>query len=785
MELLHAQALTRTGGAELLAGVDLRLAEGDRLGLVGPNGSGKSTLLRLLAGLETPDGGRLRRAPGVRVGYLPQRLPAARRGETLWQYAQGALSEVRAAEARLRAAEGRLAEGRDGGEALTLLEAEFERLGGFGAEADLRRELAAAGFGGADDERALTSLSAGERRRLALATLLAEGADLLLLDEPTNHLDLPARARLAERLAAWRGALVVVSHDRALLDASTNRTGFLEPASPMERASRLVLEGAPYSEALLRREGALRSSRRRERERLKEADRLERMAAELATFGRKAQARRKAAERRRSTLLASVMDAPTRTDAAPRLAAAGGSRRRPRGERLVEAVHLSAPPVLDDARVTIRRGERVALLGPNGSGKSTLLALLEGSSRSTDPRAELRYLEGLKLRLIGQVDRGLVDGVDLQQQVADRVGHAAAGMLLSGAGLPPATWSRAPEELSGGERARAGLALALTEEADLWLIDEPTNDLDLQAVEAFEAQLSEKLDGSGAALLLATHDRRLAERLASEVWAIEEGAVVRYRDPAAYLAGERTGAALEEGVAAGGGNGEVEPAAPSPEAPPEGATTRVEELEAERERLLRLRDERVDLTERERGRLQERLKAVEGELMLAYGAALPPPAPRYRLREGGITLYADVLTEEGGERRLAVVAADSTGRPGPERGRGDRRAAASAATALARLGEGLPPTRRQSGCAAAWLEVRLVDGVGHLRLATVDDACALPHVHAALADAGARLAFTRLGVRAVQLHHAGPLPGTALREADGGWWTLGLGDFLAAEGWRA
>ncbi len=842
MELLVAQRLTHlVGGTELLADVNLRLATGDRVGLVGPNGSGKSTLLRLLAGHLAPESGRLVRAPGVRVGYLPQTTGRFTQDETVWQFASRALTVVRELESRMREAERQAAAGRLQPDVYARLQAEFERAGGFGAEAALRRELAAVGFHPADDGRMVSRLSPGERRRLALATALAEGSDLLLLDEPTNHLDISARVRLGRRLAAWRGALVVVSHDRALLDESTNRTAFLEVPRAEDAPHRLVLETGAYTVAHARRQGTIRASHKRERERAKEAARLEAMAAELARFGKKATARKRAAQRELQGIRLRQM-AGQRESAAdgsgspPRLAQVGGSGGKRAGHTLLEAKALSSPPVLQLVSLQLGRGDRVALLGPNGSGKSTLLSLLAGTRPSTDPGSELRFADGLRLRHVGQESRGLSKGTALWQQASDRVGSARAGRLLAEAGLDPRTWEASPANLSGGERARAGLALALTEEADVWFLDEPTNDLDLAAVEGLEEQLLRKLEASGAALVLATHDRRLAQRLTEEVWAIEDGTVVRYASVEAYLAGEgrapvgressgqqplpagsapsTAGEGTEEGTDVRTDvrteeQTEVRPAsAPdsqsgrSPGDPgsrrtsdPPGLQRNQEDaledtladLEAQRAELLRLRDEDVTLTERERGRLQALLLGVEEELMAAYAARLPAPAPSYRLMEGGYTLFAERLpaaaTSGSRGERLVVVSPQ----PHPQCSNGGRDLGSVAAEAFAELEAAAGLVRPDvilRECAAAWLEVRLVESVGHLLFVERTEACALPTVKAALADAGARLAFTRLGAKAVQLHHPGGLPGTLLRSAGDGWWSLGLGEFLRHQGWR-
>ncbi|MFA5550618.1 MAG: ABC-F family ATP-binding cassette domain-containing protein [Trueperaceae bacterium] len=815
MELLVAQRLTLlAGGSELLEGVSLRLSAGDRVGLVGANGSGKSTLLRALAGAVEPASGRLWRAPGVRVGYLPQSAPPIPQGQTLWHAASRYLSDVRELEARMRQVERSLGLSGAPADEYARLQSEFERAGGFGAEAALRRELALVGFTGADDGRQVAQLSAGERRRLALAGTLASAPDLLLLDEPTNHLDLAARVSLSRRLAAWGGALVVVSHDRALLDDATTLTAFLErPSLPGDGPARLHLERAPYSEARARRLGSLAAADRRARERDKEAQRLEVMAAELATFGKKAAARKRAAQRDLRRLRLGGALARASVEAPPRLATTADTTVRQGAPVLLEATALSSPPVVASADLSVRRGDRVALLGPNGSGKSTLLELLAGTRPSSDPTTELRYLPGLKLRLIGQEDRGLVDGVSLWEQASERVGSVRAGRLLAGAGVAPERWSALPVELSGGERARAGLALSLAEEADVWLLDEPTNDLDLAAVEALEAQLLEKLDGSGAALLLATHDRRLAANLTTEVWTLQDGQVARFAAVSDYIgsqAAEGTAAAAAslgpdaaltgpeptQPGAAVGADGALEShehVGSSATGAPAPAGADLDALEDRRSELLRLRDELSTLSERERGRVQAALDEVEEALMAAYGARLPAAAPAYRLVEGGLTLFADHLEDGAGRLngptphdRLVVVV------PQPHAEGSTSSPAATAAAAFGRLaaarngaGGGLAdPDHVLLDCAASWLEVRLQQQVGHLQFVDRTQACTLPYVRAALADAGARLAFTRLGARAVQLHHAGPLPGTVLSSASSGWWSLGLGEFLTLEGWR-
>ncbi|MBX3139419.1 MAG: ABC-F family ATP-binding cassette domain-containing protein [Trueperaceae bacterium] len=799
MELLRAEGVAYDlGGAELLTGIGLRLDAGDRVGLVGPNGSGKSTLLGLLAGALQPTTGRVRRAPGTEIAYLPQAMATAP-DATIGAVAAAAVRRVKELEALLRAEEASLATEvgaraephADPFARHRALLGEFERRGGYAAQARARELFAALGFPPPTWDRAVAELSSGERRRLALAAALAVAADTLLLDEPTNHLDLAAREWLTRRLAAYDGAVVVISHDRALLDDATNRTAFLVPAGG---ATTLRLEKGAYSTARKRLDAAERAGAKRRRELEKEAERLETMAAELATFGRKAAARRRAAQREGASLRgrAAAQTEASREDArfvtargnegrggwTSPVAARGGRPRGAGNAALLTARQLSVPGLLEDTTLEVRRGQRVAVLGPNGSGKTTLLRCLAGDLSHAGPAAELEYLPGLRLRLVDQEARGLAEGEDVLGQVAAAVGAARAARLLAGVGVTASVWRHAPERLSGGERARAGLALALAHGTDLWLLDEPSNDLDLQAVEALEAQLSEALETGGSALILVTHDRRLAERLTDEAWALEGGRVVRYRDVRAYLRGEPAPAVAGE-----------EP----PEEPPKagavasapaatgGATSSARSenddlapLEEERAALLARLADPVDLTEREAERVRRRLRHLEEELVARYEAASPRPAPRHRVREGGLSVFGDVV-----DGKLALVLMEERPTGG---GAGSTIGDEAAGAALAAWP--LAPAAMTALGVLAGMEAHASDGVAHLKLIERAGTCLVPHARNAVVDAGARLAFTLLGVSAVQTHSRLPLASRWLRPAGEGWHTARLEAFLHAEGWR-
>ncbi len=733
MELLSAANVAfDVAGAELFAGVDLRLATGDRVGLVGANGSGKSTLLRLLAAEVAPSSGSVRRAPGVSIGLLAQ-SDALLPGPTVADAVRTATQRAHELEAELRLLERRMAAGEADGAQYDAVLHEFERIGGYAAEARAREIVASLGLGG-ELEHEVRHLSAGQRRRLALALTLVRAADVLLLDEPTNHLDLAAREWLARRLSAHDGAVVVISHDRALLDAATNRSAFLA-------GGRLWPERGAYSVARRRREALKRSGLKRAREQGREADRLERMAAELATFGRKAAARKRRAERQSVALraLAATGEQHTRTPSTV-LVRDQASRTGGRVDTLVSVGHATMPGVLDDVTFSVRRGERIVLLGPNGSGKSSVVRLLAGDLSSVGPLTEVSYLPGLKLRLVDQVERGLEPDVSLLAQVAAAVGGGKAAQLLAEAGVPPRAWDLLPAQGSGGERARAGLALAFAHRSDLWLLDEPTNDLDLEAVEAFEAQLTEALDASGAAVLLATHDRRLAEKVGEVVWSVQDGQLVRYRDVAAYLRSDPLAAATALPV-----EGE---AVASPEPQPADDEL-VASLEDERVALLRSLADPLLLSERDSVRLRRRIEVIEDELMEHYAARLPEALPRYRVVEHGLAVVGDLV---GGRLELHL--------------RGYA-----------------PDDESVASAAAAGVEAALNGTVAHLRLREPAAACLLERSRSALVDAAVRLAFTVLGASAVQFQSVEPFSSRWLKAAGDDWHTADLGHFLRAEGW--
>ncbi|HUF34228.1 MAG TPA: ABC-F family ATP-binding cassette domain-containing protein [Acidimicrobiales bacterium] len=462
-------------GRPLFADLSVTVATGDRIGVVGLNGTGKSTLLRVIAGVDEPEVGTVRRGRGSRVGVLHQdpTLPP------------GTVREAVGA--------------------------------GWAGESALDR----LGMGDLLDADVAT-LSGGQAKRVALAQVLVDDTDLLVLDEPTNHLDIGAITWLEEHLAAYRGGLVLVTHDRHVLDRVTTR--ILE----LDRGTGYTHDGgyAGYLEARALREEQAASA---------EATRRNLARTELAWLRRGAPARTSKPKARIASATAIVEG---RAQAAARsgdLDLDLGTRRL--GDQVVElhGVTYAWPvqaPLVADLDLALDPRERLGIVGPNGSGKTTLLELIAGR---IEPQAG-RVVHGSTVRL-GYHDQ---NGVALDP--AQRVRDAVAG------GQPP-TWEHARlmerfwfdtdaqfaqiETLSGGERRRLQLLLVLATAPNVLLLDEPTNDLDLDTLRVLE----DFLDDWAGALVVVSHDRAFLERTVEDVLALDgEGAAAEV--PGGYAAWE-------------------------------------------------------------------------------------------------------------------------------------------------------------------------------------------------------------------------------------------------------
>ena len=457
------------GGRDLLSGAELAVHDGARIALVGRNGSGKSTLLKIAAGLIDPAAGERIVQRGTAMSYLPQE-PDLTGYHTVLDYVSAGLGE------------------HDGAHVAHIA------LDGLGLSAD------------ADPAK----LSGGERRRAALARALAPEPDILMLDEPTNHLDLPAIANLENLLAARRGALILISHDRRFLDRLSTETVWLDRG--IARAvNKGFAEFESWRDEVLEEEAVA-------------AHKLERRIAREEDWVVHGVSARRKRNQKRMARLATLRDehrARRRPQGQVQLAV---SEADASGKLVVEAVDVAkaydaAAPIVRDFSVRIFRGERIGIVGPNGAGKTTLINLLTGTLAPDAGRISLGA--GLEMVTLDQGRADLDPNMTLQDALTRGHGDAVVigGVRRHVVGymkdfLFTAEQAGSPvSALSGGERARLMLARALSLPSNLLVLDEPTNDLDLETLDL----LQEMIGDYPGTVLLVSHDRDFLDRTVDAV----------------------------------------------------------------------------------------------------------------------------------------------------------------------------------------------------------------------------------------------------------------------------
>lgn len=521
MSILTAHDLAKSfGPQDVFEGVSLDVPHGAKIALVGSNGSGKTTLLHLLAGLDEPAAGAIHRAKGLRIAYLPQQADFSSSGRL-----RGAMLEVfdglQAQAAELRRLETAMADPTTCDEALQrygrAVEA-FELGGGYTYEQRIEQVLSGLGFSEEDLERPVTQLSGGQKTRALLARLLLEEPDLLLLDEPTNHLDLAGIEWLESYLKTWPGAVIVVAHDRAFLDAVVERVWEME-------WSRLEQYRGDYTAyAVQRAERMARQQTEYERQQQSIAHTEDFIRRNIAgQRGREAKGRQK-----RLARLERIERPRGEAGAAPLLDLGDVARSGDLVLGLYDLVAGYDPsvPLLAAQESELRRGQRVALLGPNGCGKTTLARTILG---------EIPPLAG-KVRIGASVHLGYFAqghaNLDIEKTVIETIMNASdmgiseARNLLGRYRFSGDDVFKRVGDLSGGEQARVALAVLSLQGANLLILDEPTNHLDILSQEVLQNALAE----FGGTLLIVTHDRYLIRNLATRVWAIEDGQLWEFKE---------------------------------------------------------------------------------------------------------------------------------------------------------------------------------------------------------------------------------------------------------------
>ena len=494
------------GARRLIEDLTLQIHAGWRVGLVGANGSGKSSLFAVLRGELHGDSGECALPPNWRIGSVAQETPAL--PAPAIDYVLDGDSELRAVEQSLAAAEA-AGDGHRVGD----LHARLQEIDGYGARARAASLLSGLGFTDADIERPVADFSGGWRMRLNLAQALVSRADLLLLDEPTNHLDLDAVVWLEQWLAAYRGTLILVSHDRDFLDGCVTHIAHIA-------AQRLTLYTGNYSSFEVQRAAQLALQQAMYEKQQRHIAHLERFVERFrakATKARQAQSRLKALDRM-ERIDAAHVDAPFDFEfiepaRAPdpmlsleRVAAGYGDR-----------------VVLRDVDLTLRPGTRLGLLGPNGAGKSTLVKMLAGdlapaSGRRLEGRGlAVGYFAQHQLEQLRPAESPLQHLLRQEPQTREQILRD----YLGGFDFRGAMADAPVEPFSGGEKSRLALALLVRRKPNLLLLDEPTNHLDLEMRHALTKALAE-YEGS---LVLVSHDRALLRTVCDEFALVADGRV--------------------------------------------------------------------------------------------------------------------------------------------------------------------------------------------------------------------------------------------------------------------
>ena len=523
MILISVQDLEKSFGIhEVLRGVSFSLQKGEKMGLVGVNGCGKSTLMRILTGELEADGGSVHKSKDLRIGYLAQ-VDDIALTDTVWGALLRVFEPVIAMEKRLTQMEEEMAQETDPDRAVRLsvdhqkLLERFNEMEGYAYEGEMLGVLNGLGLPPEMHQRQVGTLSGGERTRLSLAKLLLQKPDILLMDEPTNHLDLEAIEWLQEYLTAFKGSLLLISHDRYFLDHVCTTMGEL-------LGGKMIKFTGNYTQYMQKRTADFETRMKAYQLQQKEIQREMAIIERYRSFNREKSI--KAAESRQKRLdRIERLDKPVEEQ---HVRFSFDARRRS-GEDALEAdrlsKHFDEETIFENVSFKLRTGDRVALIGPNGVGKSTLFKIL--MNQLTPDTGVVRYGTNIDVGYYDQHQQSLNPNNTILDEVWNDFPTMDQSKVRGALGLFLFTGDEVYEQigkLSGGERGRVALTKLMLKKDNLLLLDEPTNHLDMDSREVLEDALR---DFPGTILAI-SHDRYFINRFADRVMVMEQDGIREY-----------------------------------------------------------------------------------------------------------------------------------------------------------------------------------------------------------------------------------------------------------------
>ncbi|MBD1372286.1 ABC-F family ATP-binding cassette domain-containing protein [Hazenella sp. IB182357] len=583
----------------VLENIQLQVNENERVGLIGVNGAGKSTLLKMITGELIPDSGEIRIAKKCRIGYLAQHT-GLDSDLTIWEELLRSFAHFKKMESELKTLEAEMGKEEVFSQeeryqkvlqSYANLQERYENQGGYAYEARIRGALHGLGLGSIPYQKTrISELSGGQKTRAALAKMLLEEPELLILDEPTNYLDMQAITWLEQTLKQYKGALLIVSHDRYFLDRLVTIIYEIE----RHKATRYV---GNYQDYVKQKEANLLQQQKAYEQQQEEIQKMEDFVQKnlaRASTTKRAQSRRKTLEK------IERLESPTQDN---RLASIRFDIDRISGKQVLQADRLTIgydKPLYQFQHLLVERGERIAILGPNGTGKTTFLKTI---SSKIDPLAgSFTFGTNVTLDYYDQeqdeltLDNEVIDELWNQNQSLDQttIRSYLGQFLFSGEDV-----FKQVKDLSGGEKARLSLLKHLLRKGNFMLMDEPTNHLDMRSKE----KLEEALEAYPGTLLFVSHDRYFINRLATRIWELTPDGLVEYDgNYERYLEKK----ALEKY--------EEEQQAQEQVATPISSSEQYRQREKEEKKLKRKREQKITGLELEIARLEKEIAEIHEKL---------------------------------------------------------------------------------------------------------------------------------------------------------------------------